>query len=114
MEIIATKHFIKSAKPLAKKYRSFNNDYQNLLIELESNPDMGVDLGGGFRKVRMAISSKGKGKSGGARIITLNLIKNNDSLYLIYAYDKSDYDSVSMDIIRNIVGDMDIPTNSNE
>ena len=108
MKIIATDPFIKSAKPIAKKYRSFNKDYQDLLNELSLNPDLGVDLGGGFRKVRMSISSKGKGKSGGARIITLNLIKKNNCLYLIYAYDKSDYDSVAMEVIRQIVKEMGI------
>ena len=61
MEIIATKHFIKSAKPLAKKYRSFNKDYQNLLIELESNPDMGVDLEEVSEKSEWQFHQKGKG-----------------------------------------------------
>ena len=55
MEIIATAAFIKSAKRIAKKYRSFNDDYQRLIAELENNPHIGVDLGEGFRKVRMAI-----------------------------------------------------------
>ncbi|MDE5790625.1 MAG: type II toxin-antitoxin system RelE/ParE family toxin [Muribaculaceae bacterium] len=108
MNIIATEPFVKSAKSMAKKYRSFNKDYQDFLKELTLNPDLGADLGGGFRKVRMAISSKGKGKSGGARVITFNLIQKNDCLYLIYAYDKSDYDSVAMEVIRQIVEEMGI------
>lgn len=62
---------------------------------------MGVDLGGGFRKVRMAITSKGKGKSGGCRVITLNTLKKNDCLYLIYAYDKSGHDDVEMAVIKD-------------
>lgn len=106
MEIIATHPFIKSAKAIAKKYRSFNDDYQKFIAELSENPKLGVDLGGGFRKVRMAISSKGKGKSGGCRVITFDMIERNDCLYLIYAYDKSDYDSVEMKIIKEIVAEM--------
>lgn len=102
MKVIATKSFIRSAKPIAKKYRSFNADYQNLVDELSRNPDMGIDLGGGFRKVRMAISSKSKGKSGGSRVITLSMLEKNDCLYLIYAYDKSDYDNVEMTVIKKI------------
>jgi len=56
----------------------------------------------------MAIASKGKGKSGGARVITLNLIERNGCLYLIYAYDKSDADSVSLDVIKKYVSDIDL------
>ena len=108
MEVIATKAFIRSAKSIAKKYRSFNIDYQDLVKALEKNPEMGIDLGGGFRKVRMAISSKGKGKSGGCRVITFDLVEKNGSLYLIYAYDKSEYDNVSMAVIRKMVEEMDI------
>ena len=39
-----------------------------------SNPQSGVDLGGGLRKVRMAIGSKGRGKSHGARVITFTVV----------------------------------------
>jgi hypothetical protein len=107
MEIKATKIFIRCVKPLAKRYRSFQKDYAKLLDELEMNPQMGVDLGDGFRKVRMAITSKGKGKSGGARVITLNLVERNDCLYLIYAYDKSDAESVAIDVIKRFVSEME-------
>ena len=106
MEVIATKTFIRSAKSIAKKYRSFNSDYQTFIDELSKNPNVGVDLGGGFRKVRMAITSKGKGKSGGARVITFDMLKKNDCLYLIYAYDKSDYDNIEMSVIRELVAEM--------
>ena len=106
MDIIATRTFIRSAKAIAKKYRSFNADYQTLISELTKNPKMGVDLGGGYRKVRMAITSKGKGKSGGCRVITLDMVERNGCLYLIYAYDKSDYDNVEMAVIREMVAEM--------
>ncbi len=108
MEIIATSAFIRSAKAIAKKYRSFNADYQRLMAELTENPRMGVDLGNGYRKVRMAISSKGKGKSGGCRVITLDMVERNGCLYLIYAYDKSDYDTVELSVIKSIVADLDL------
>lgn len=109
MEVIATHSFIRSAKRIAKKYRSFNTDYQNFIKELSDNPTLGVDLGGGFRKVRMSISSKGKGKSGGCRVIIFDMLAKNDCIYLIYAYDKSDYDNVDMPVIKEIVADMDMP-----
>ena len=108
MEIIATSAFIRSAKAIAKKYRSFNADYQRMMAELTENPRMGVDLGNGYRKIWMAISSKGKGKSGGCRVITLDMVERNGCLYLIYAYDKSDYDTVELSVIKSIVADLDL------
>lgn len=106
MEVIATKAFIRSAKPIAKKYRSFNSDYQELIKQLTENPHMGADLGDGYRKVRMAITSKGKGKSGGCRIITLDLIEKNQCLYLLYAYDKADYDTIVLSAIKDIAKEL--------
>ena len=61
--------FKREAKRLNKHYASFADDYEKLIAELENNPHLGTDLGGGLRKIRMAITSKGKGKSGGARVI---------------------------------------------
>lgn len=106
MEIIATDEFKRCAKPLAKRYKSFNQDYQDLLDELERNPRIGTDLGMGYRKVRMAIKSKGKGKSGGARVITLDTLERDGYLYLLFIYDKSDAGSVDLDVIKKIVSDM--------
>lgn len=104
MEIIATKTFIKSAKAIAKRYGSFNSDYQELLSQFTENPNMGVDLGEGFRKVRMAISSKGK--SGGARVITFDALEKNGNLYLIYAYDKSEHYNIRLAVIKEIVAEL--------
>lgn len=108
MEIITTDEFKRCAKPLAKRYKSFNQDYQDLLDELEKNPQVGVDLGNGYRKVRMAIKSKGKGKSGGARVITLDTLECDGCLYLLFIYDKSDAASVNLDVIKKIVSEMDL------
>ena len=108
MEIVATSLFIKSAKAIAKRYRSFNDDYKKLIDELLVNPKLGTDLGDGFRKVRMAISSKGKGKSGGCRVITFEMVERNNCLYLVYVYDKSDADNVAMRVIRELVADMNL------
>lgn len=79
-----------------------------MLDELEKNPQQGVDLGNGYRKVRMAIKSKGKGKSGGARVITLDTLECDGCLYLLFIYDKSDAASVNLDVIKKIVSEMDL------
>lgn len=108
MEIKVTDTFLRCVKPLAKRYRSFNKDYQCLLDELETNPKAGIDLGNGYRKVRMAIASKGKGRAGGARVITFNTVERNGCLYLIYAYDKSDADNVRLEVLKKIVQELRI------
>ncbi len=66
--------FKKNIKHLGKRYPSIVDDYAHLLEELEANPNLGTDLGGGLRKIRMSIASKGLGKSGGARVITFSVI----------------------------------------
>lgn len=106
MEIKVTETFKRCAKPLAKRYRSFQKDYDDFLDDLEKNPKMDIDLGNGLRKVRMSIASKGKGKSGGARVITFDMIERNDCLYLIYVYDKSDADSVNLSVIKEIISEL--------
>lgn len=96
--------FLNAAKPLAKKYASFKNDYCRLLEELQENPHSGVSLGSGLYKVRMSIASKGKGKSGGARVITSTaVISVTDTVVnLITIYDKSDISSVEVKKLKEL------------
>lgn len=65
--------------------------------ELSQNPNMGKDLGSGVRKIRMAVKSKGKGKSGGMRVITFNVIvdQTDTEITLLTVYDKSEKESIS-------------------
>lgn len=87
--------FEREAKRLNKRYKSFKSDLKELMNELSSSPpSLGADLGGGLRKVRMAIKSKGTGKSGGARIITVVLADIKDGLGLLYIYDKSERSTI--------------------
>ena len=77
-EVIYTPDFIKKAKGLKKKHPSLTDDLEELEKSLIINPKQGDDLGGGLYKVRLAIKSKGKGKSGGYRIITYLVNKTGD------------------------------------
>ena len=63
--------FERGAKALRKKYPSFEKDYDTFLSELEKNPFSGEPLGKHTYKNRMTIASKGKGKSGGARVLPI-------------------------------------------
>ena len=77
--IITSSYFDVAAKKLAKKYPSFKEDLVNFGKSLLENPKQGAELAPGIRKIRMAIKAKGKGKSGGARVITFNIL--TDVLY---------------------------------
>ena len=98
--------FVRGAKVLRKRYPSFVSDYDTFLNELEKNPYGGESLGHHTYKNRMAIASKGKGKSGGARVITYNLQQVNDEevlITLMSIYDKSDVENVSDAYLRSLV-----------
>ena len=72
--ITTSSYFNAAAKRLAKKYPSFKEDLKAFRQELLEAPKQGTELSPGIRKIRMAIKSKGKGKSGGARVITFNFL----------------------------------------
>lgn len=80
-----------------EKYKSIISDLDTLREELTNNPFIGSDLGKGLRKVRMSIASKGKGKRGGARVITYNILKFEDKIHIVLLtiYDKSEQESIS-------------------
>jgi hypothetical protein len=68
-------NFDKSFKRLSKKHKSLGDDLKKLLLQLQENPELGSNLGNNFFKIRLNITSKSSGKSGGARIITLLMLK---------------------------------------
>ncbi|MBR1520306.1 MAG: type II toxin-antitoxin system RelE/ParE family toxin [Bacteroidaceae bacterium] len=106
VKIIPSEEFDRRFKRLAKKYKSLPTDYLTLSKELKENPFQGSDLGGGVRKIRMAIGSKGKGKSGGARVLTLNvLVSDNADVTLLTIYDKDEIDNVSDNYIKWLVSE---------
>lgn len=94
--IIPTPTFAKSLKALAKRHKSMKSDMEEFAKSLEENPLQGTELTPGIRKIRMAIKSKGGGKSGGARVITYNVLatEQEGKVYLLEIYDKSDYSTV--------------------
>jgi mRNA-degrading endonuclease RelE of RelBE toxin-antitoxin system len=100
--IIPTDNFNREAKKLAKKHRSLKSDLIALRKELLENPTKGTHLGSSVYKIRMAIASKGKGKSGGARIISYVLTRDEE-IYLLSIYDKSEQDSISDDEIKELI-----------
>lgn len=62
--VVPTPLFAKQVKTLAKKYRSLGTDLMELEKRLSKDPQTGSSLGNSVYKVRLAIKSRGKGKSG--------------------------------------------------
>ena len=101
-EIIVTSKFKHELKRLVKKYSSLKSEYSNLIDQLTENPKSGKSLGNNCYKIRLSIASKGKGKSGGARIITYVLIEKT-TVYLLSIYDKSEKIDISDKELMHIV-----------
>jgi len=87
-------YFDKQLKRLIKKYPSLKKEYSELISLLKTDPTQGVSIGNGCYKIRISIASKGKGKSGGARVITYAAITES-SVYLLSVYDKSEQEDIS-------------------
>lgn len=100
-----TEEFYRQVKRLAKRYRSLADDLDTLQRDLMENPEIGVSLGGGKRKIRLRVKSKGSGKRGGLRVITLNVVIDitNTCVNLITIYDKKEVANVSDKYIDEII-----------
>ena len=100
--------FAKEAKRLAKKYPSFKQDYKDFLESIKNNPLQGDEITKNIRKIRMAIKAKGKGKSGGARVITFNILTDmeNGQVVFLLLYDKEDASTVKVNVVKQLVRDM--------
>jgi hypothetical protein len=105
IEFIPTTTFEKSYKRLKKKYISLTGDLRKFKNEFSENQELGIDLGGGYRKIRLAIQSKNKGKSGGARIIIYNLYvkKQKNVIVLVDIYDKSEQETIQESEYKSII-----------
>jgi len=93
-KIEITNLFEKQLKRLAKKFPSIKTEFAELVSKLKQNPEHGTCIGGSCYKIRIAIASKGKGKSGGARIISYIQITQS-KVYLLSIYDKSEQPNIT-------------------
>lgn len=100
--VIPSDKFKREAKRLSKKFASLKQELFELNDVLTNKPETGTSLGNNIFKIRIAIKSKGKGKSGGARVITY-VINDNKEVYLLTIYDKSELDNVVDKIIKSII-----------
>jgi hypothetical protein len=105
-KVLAIPPFDRQLKRLVKKYPAFKEDISKLAASLASHPKQGVPIGKECYKIRVALTSKGKGKAGGARVITY-LHMARQKVYLLAVYDKSDatniLDSELIDRLKQIL-----------
>jgi len=102
--ISASPTFDKELKHLAKKYPSIKSDLIDFSKSLRENPFQGDKLGRDCYKVRMKITSKGKGKSGGSRVITCVKVVN-EQIKLLTIYDKSERETISDSFLTQLLSE---------
>ena len=101
-EVITTPNFDKEAKRLAKRWPSLKADLGALFTDLAEQPRTGTHLGNDVYKIRLRIASTGKGRSGGARVITVVRYTGN-RVYPCAIYSKGDKDTVSDKEIKALI-----------
>lgn len=101
-KILTSGLFNKEFKALCKKYASAKDDVSKVISSLQEDPTQGVSLGNNCYKIRIAIKSKTKGKSSGARLIT-NVCVLNDTIFLLSIFDKSDRANISDKDLQSVL-----------
>lgn len=101
-KVLTSTPYDRHLKAIAKKHRSIQKDVEVLYDDLEENPHQGVLIGENIYKIRLAISSKGRGKSGGARIITY-IVDRKERVILVDIFDKSEEENISHKTIQEII-----------
>ena len=105
--ILPTHRFEKELKRLAKKFPSLKNEFSELIDDLIQDPETGTFLGNNCYKIRLAIASKGKGKSGGARVITYLYIES-ETVYLLTIYDKSEKENLKPNELKEMIESLEL------
>jgi len=104
--VLSIPPFDRQLKRLAKKYPSLKAEYAALVEELEENPAKGTFLGNNCFKIRLAIASKGRGKSGGTRVITHIYIENG-TVFLLAIYDKNEQSDISDKELKELLSEIE-------
>jgi len=94
--------FERQAKRLMKKFPSLKKEIQELVKELKEEPPKGTSIGNNCYKIRLGIASKGKGKSGGARVI-IHVVFKDGIVYLLSIYDKTELENLTDNEILELI-----------
>lgn len=123
-KVSITKSFKKQAKKLLKKYALLRIELMELESILLNNPYHGTRINENIYKIRIAVKSKGKGKSGGLRAITYleteiifiteSLSNSEITVNLIAIYDKSETENITSKEITELIKNIDHSNNDND
>ncbi len=107
-KVFASANFRREAKPLIKKFPSLIGELAELERQLLTNPLLGKPLGRNCYKIRLAVKSKGKGKSGGLRVITMLVYHHQQSrdvsvVGLLSIFDKSEQESIDDKQLKTLI-----------
>jgi mRNA-degrading endonuclease RelE of RelBE toxin-antitoxin system len=104
-KVIFTAQFARDAKPFLKKYPSFAKSIEKLHSDLLLVPRLGTPYGNKIYKIRVADESKGKGKSGGFRVITYVIDERQDGtdIYVITVFSKSEEASIKKEDVKRLL-----------
>ena len=115
-KVIVIDNFKREAKPLLKKYPSLKNELEVLRLQLLDTPRMGIQITDNVYKIRLAVKSKGRGKSGGMRIITfvweiaLEMAEDEDTsetiIFLASIFDKSEEENISDKDLERLIDEI--------
>lgn len=111
--LILAESFKREAKPLIRKFKSLASELRDLGQQLTENPQLGTPLGKGCYKIRLAVRSKGGGKSGGLRVITYVVVQlrqqpdGGTTVYLASIYDKSEQATATDKRLKELIADID-------
>jgi mRNA-degrading endonuclease RelE of RelBE toxin-antitoxin system len=105
--ILPTHRFAKELKRLVKKFPSLKKEYSELISDIVKDPETGTFVGNNCYKIRIAIESKGKGKSGGARVITY-LYVETETVYLLTIYDKSEKENLKPNELKIMIESLEL------
>jgi mRNA-degrading endonuclease RelE of RelBE toxin-antitoxin system len=105
--IFSTHRFEKEIKRLTKKFPSLKIEFAKLIEDISENLETGIFIGNSCYKIRLSVASKGKGKSGGARVITHFYI-DTESIYLLTIYDKSEKADLKPNELKDMINSIDL------
>ena len=123
-KIVPIESFQREAKWLVKKFPSLKSELETLRNELLQNPHLGTLIHENVYKIRLAVKSKGRGKSGGMRVITYVVeveiqveAAENDSettVFLVSIYDKSEQANISERELRDLIDEINAELGNEE
>lgn len=101
-DIYESEHFAKELKRLSKKYKNIKKDCKVFVDLIDNESSLGVDMGGGLYKARVANSDKNRGKSAGYRLISYIKVIESE-IWLVHIYDKSELENITENKLDEIM-----------